>query len=537
MALRLSGVLRAACVAVLVLTVGQVGQGAVRQTRGGLQLNVIAPDPTSIGDRLSLDVSYRGGAIEAVEVYLDGALVAKRQLASTQTHGVMTFVLETMLLTEGDHDLIIKAFGPDGRSVTAPARLRIPGPDLSAPVRIAYPLNGVQVSGTVPVRVKLDEELQRQRPYVTFFINKELKVLRNYPPYEYNWDTTTYPNGWHTLEAWTQSPDMAAPYKSRPVHVNVNNSGGFTQRQPVVEDLRTEKPSTQPSTPQAAAKTSAPVTTKPAGEPKRSIVLTPEPTDRMPVGPASPSRTTVAPSPVGGARPAEPSTRAGAARALPTVPAPRISAAPDRMPRVGTSMVGPVPVEPSSRPRGAARAAASVAAQPAKRSVAPTTVAVKPGETLADVSRKTGVSAAEIARLNNVKAEAHDTLRPGQKLVVPQVGAFDVAFDGVVLAFDVLPRVEAGIGLAPIRQIFEHTGGKLYWYGSAKTVRAVNDTREIELKIGKNTALVNNRQLTLERAPFIDSGRTLVPLTFIRDALSVDARYDEATGRVLLRTK
>src|SRR5207244_1393728 len=112
----------------------------------------------------------------------------------------------------------------------------VPAMDLSAPVRIAYPENGVEVSGTVPIRVRLGSDLQRQRPYVTFFVDKELKVLRNFPPYEYNWDTTRINNGWHVIEAWTQTADSISPMKARPVHVNVNNSGGPTHLQKSIED-------------------------------------------------------------------------------------------------------------------------------------------------------------------------------------------------------------------------------------------------------------------------------------------------------------
>jgi len=505
---------RTICAAGLLLSAVLTAQAARPPAQGSLKLNVIAPEPASIGDRLSLDVSYRGATVEAVEVYLDGALVAKRQLAGSQTHGVMTFVLETMLLAEGDHDLLIKAFGPDGGAVTAPAKLRIPGPDLSAPVRIAYPLNGVQVSGVVPVRVRLDSDLQRQRPYVTFFIDRELKVLRNYPPYEYNWDTTTYPNGWHALEAWTQSPDMAAPYKSRPVNVSVNNSGGQTQRQTQVEDLRTEAA-------QNAGRAAAPAQ-KPLAEPSRAIVLAPEPAAGM-KAPSAPAPSRVRTVSVGGARSSEPSSTGPATRSLLGAPAPSVAPLGDRMPRIATRMVSAKPVEPAGK-RPVVKPA------PALK--------VKPGETLADVSRKTGVSPKEIARLNNVPNTPRATLPAGRSLIVPEGGRFDVAFDGIAIAFDVLPRVEMGIGVAPIRQIFEHTGGRLYWYGgTAQTVRAVNDTREIEMRIGNGTALVNNRKLSLERAPFIDAGRTLVPLTFIRDALAVNVSYDAATGQVKLRSK
>lgn len=511
---RLRTVVLIAGIGGLLVGITQPSHAAPARSQDGLKLQVIAPDPSTIGDRVSLDVSYRGGAVEAVEVYLDGALVAKRQLGVAQTHGVITFTLETMLLTEGNHDLLIKAFGPDGKPVEVPARIRIPGADLSAPVRIAYPLNGVEVSGTVPIRVKVDPDLQRQKPYVTFFINKELKVLRNFPPYEYNWDTTKYVNGWHVLEAWTQSPDMAAPYKSRPVNVNVNNSGGFTQRQTVIEDLRTAEPQ------RAEAKPAGP----PTPPPSRSIVLAPEPASST-GQPGGPARTAARPTAVGSSKPVEPSTTGRAVRTLPNPVAPSMTTAPDSLPRVAPSLVASAPVVPSVRPRPVAK-------------VVQPTVKVQKGETLAAVSRKTGADVKEIARLNNLPEQARTQLPAGRSLIVPQVGAFDVAYDGVPIAFDVTPRFEAGIGLAPIRQVFERTGGRLYWYGgTAQTVRAVNDTREIQLKIGDDRATVNNRSIKLERKPFIDTGRTLVPVSFFRDALDVQVQFDAATGRMSIRSK
>ena len=202
-----------------------------------------------------------------------------------------------------------------------------------------------------------------------------------------------------------------------------------------------------------------------------------------------------------------------------------MTTAPDSLPRVAPSLVASAPVAPSVRPR------------PVAKVVRPT-VKVQKGETLAAVSRKTGADVKEIARLNNLPEQARTQLPAGRSLIVPQVGAFDVAYDGVPIAFDVTPRFEAGIGLAPIRQVFEHTGGRLYWYGgTAQTVRAVNDTREIQLKIGDDRATVNNRSIKLERKPFIDTGRTLVPVSFFRDALDVQVQFDAATGRMSIRSK
>ncbi|MBM3495942.1 MAG: LysM peptidoglycan-binding domain-containing protein [Armatimonadetes bacterium] len=214
-----------------------------------------------------------------------------------------------------------------------------------------------------------------------------------------------------------------------------------------------------------------------------------------------------------------------AQRSLPNVAAPRAEAGKDRLPRVAPRLVGAVPAEPTTQ-----RVAAPTPVQP--------TVKVKRGETLAGVSRKTGADVTEIARLNNLPASPKSTLPAGRSLIVPQVGSFDVAYDGMPIAFDVTPRFEAGMGLAPIRQIFEYTGGRLYWYGrTAQTVRAVNDSREIQLKIGHDRAPLNNRSVKLDRKPFIESGRTIVPLSFMRDALDVNVQFDANSGRMMIRSK
>lgn len=500
---------------------------APARSSSGLQLSVITPDPDTIADRLSLDVSFRGGHVEAVELYLDNALVAKRQLGTAQSRGIITFSLDTVLLSEGSHDLLVKAVGPDGKSVTTSTRVRIPGVDLSAPVRIAYPRNGIEVSGTVPIRVDLTPNLQRQKPYVTFFVDRELKVLRNYPPYEYVWDTTRVTNGWHQIEAWTQAADAGSPFKARPVHVNVNNSGGQTRKQDAVPDLRA------------------------GGDPSKPVVLKPEParTGAAPVDGAI--STNARKASAASARPvrgrtvtAEPSSVGYAARTAPAGPRVVGDAGPTvgaRLPRLmgGAVVQPPMRIASTTQPRGTLQDLlgneALYAVVPPGRG-ASSTVTVQPGETLRSISRATGARPADIARLNNLPADSR--IKAGASLVVPRSGAFDIAFNGVVLAFDVQPRIQAGVKLAPFRQIFEHTGGRLYWFGGdAQTVKAVNATRDIELRIGSDRAQVNNHALTMEHAPFLESGRTIVPLTFIRDALGVNIHFDRRTGRLLIESK
>jgi len=532
---------RLACAFVLAGAVGLLAgspsdaRAAPFRSLQGPQLTLLTPNPAEIADRFSVDVSFRGGAIQSVELYVDGTLLAKRTLNTAQTHGVLSFVMDATQLTEGDHDVVVKAIGTTGKAVLASGKIHIPSLDASAPVRIAYPQNGIQVSGVVPVRVYVDPQLQRQKPYVTFFVDKELKVLRNFPPYEYNWDTTKVENGWHVVEAWTQTQDALEPTKARPIHVNVNNPTGETKKLDRIEDLRTEAPAKPQPVPAKPAVRVDPSTAKTGAAPVVPSVEATAPA----IAPAA------TPGLLESTRATEPATLGFAFVTRPGISTPGLAVPAVRMHRPPARMMGGAAIQPKGRlsiargPKpilpGLSTADGIFPVVPPSRDGGDGLLKVQPGDTLARVSHRSGVSTGELARLNNLRPA--QKLTPGTSLIVPSRGTFDVAFDGVRIAFDVQPRVEAGIALAPFRQIFEHTGGRLYWFNTQKTVRAVNSTREIEIKIGKASALVNNEPVTMERKPFIESGRTIVPMTFIRDALNVKINYDEKSGRLLIESK
>ncbi len=511
-------------------------RAAPQRAQTGMTLSILTPDPGSIVDRAAVDVSFRGGSVDTVELYLDGALIAKRQISTAQSRGVISFSIETLQLTEGSHDLQVKTFGPDGKSATSTAKLRIPGLDLNAPVRISYPQNGIQVNGIVPIRVFMDQDIQRQRPYVTFFVDKELKVLKNYPPYEYAWDTTKVMNGWHIVEAWTQSPEAVSPTKARPVHVNVNNSGGETKKQDKIEDLRTaaKTPETTAQNPAkaqivrpdavAASKGNSPDVT--GKTPLDFRISSAKPKDEQSLRSNDPRIYKLAQN----SNPAvvQPDVTPNNARVDSRVTAPKLMGGAVSAPkgRMAIASRSKNTLPGLGNPDGL-----YAIVSPQRDS---DLLKVEPGETLGAISRKTGVSAKELARMNNLK---HDGPIPaGHSIIVPRSGAFDVAFDGIRIAFDVQPRIESGIKLAPFRQIFEHTGGRLYWFNEVKTVKAVNSARDIEIKIGNSNALVNNSTVSMERKPYIISGRTIVPLTFIRDALSVKINFDDKSGRLMIET-
>jgi hypothetical protein len=123
-------------------------------------------------------------------------------------------------------------------------------------------------------------------------------------------------------------------------------------------------------------------------------------------------------------------------------------------------------------------------------------------------------------------------IHKGQRL--PDIGTFTIVLNSKMLDFDVNPKVVNGVPLAPIRHLIEQYGGEVSWEHATKIVKALAEGKSIRIKIGDRIALVDDNPYELEVIPYIESGRTIVPLSFVKDTLNVQVQYDPATGHVLI---
>jgi hypothetical protein len=122
-------------------------------------------------------------------------------------------------------------------------------------------------------------------------------------------------------------------------------------------------------------------------------------------------------------------------------------------------------------------------------------------------------------------------------LTPPAFAAINVELNGHPLTFDVPPVVEAGRTLVPVRAIFEALGARITWDPASQTISAVHPERNryVILKLGSTTAWVDGREVTLDVAPRLIDGRTMVPLRFVSTAMGADVSYDAATQTVVIR--
>jgi len=144
--------------------------------------------------------------------------------------------------------------------------------------------------------------------------------------------------------------------------------------------------------------------------------------------------------------------------------------------------------------------------------------------------------ATQLPKVEVIKAPATAasllSITKGQR--IPNVGSFVVVLDSQYVRFDIQPRTDDGVPMTPFRYLLEKAGGKVDWTNMTKTVNAKADGKDISLQIGEKDAIIDNLKVSLEIAPYLDRGRTIVPLSFIREALNVNIEYDKATNHVLI---
>lgn len=525
-----------------------------------------------------IQVAYRSDSeqpIVAIQLFVDGQLARHWLLPQPRLEGRQNFSWDFSFAAATTHTIKAKAIDAKGQEGSASIvvevkRITTEAPDQIPPViNIYYPAQGAKVSGEVEIKANATDNVGVTT--VFFSIDGVFKslIVKDAPPYTDRWDTTKVADGPHVLQAkaWDAAENEAA---SAEVTVIVENRAMTTAKL----DSSTLA-STQP-TPAPMVATPVPAPTA-LGEgvtyPRQfgSPIETAEPPTEVPAD-TSETETTIATLPpshteVATARTTQPPrlrlpvTRVAvpsrdAARgrlpqpaespALVRLPKPRPTTVPERAQPPARASTG---IETSSPGAELLLAAASLAP------FGPMAVAVSHNTRPAEMIRPTRpVGATDAAPMSPVATEyqvvmlPHSTApsRPYANRVttpatVPAIPAavaavkdIKIVFDGDVLDLRAAPEAKQDISIAPLREIFEHTDGVLYWFHVEKKVHAINKDVDLRLQIGNPQVQVNDQTQTLLLAPYIKRGRTMVPLQFLADTLDVTIRFNPATGQIVV---
>ncbi|MWV45959.1 copper amine oxidase N-terminal domain-containing protein [Paenibacillus sp. HJL G12] len=111
-----------------------------------------------------------------------------------------------------------------------------------------------------------------------------------------------------------------------------------------------------------------------------------------------------------------------------------------------------------------------------------------------------------------------------------------VYVDGVKLNPLQAPTMVKGRTMLPMRAIFEAFDAEVLWNQKTSTVTAIRDDITIVLKIGAQTATVNNQKVALDVPAQNLYGTTMVPVRFVSETLGAEVLWNQSTQTVSILT-
>jgi len=519
---------------------------------------LVAPPAGKVlaGKRVEISASYNTGSDEQVtdvELEIDGQPIQTRRLDPPRTRGISSFIWDASDCPNGVHRITVKLYS-DGRllgAVSGQYRVANRPPDTTPPAVTYFNVRpGQTVSGRIELKIKATDD-SGEPPLVSVFIDHSLKLLKNNPPYSYIWDTTLYDDGEHQIEVWAyDAAGNRATAPALPIVVR-NKMAPLKIAQNVKPDKNRAAASTTGPVPKVAPKASVPAPVSGAGAGAVSshndsvaALTTTTPTVKETAQSntnqtAEPTATEPKPQEMAAIPVPLPSFEPAAARSVEPGQstggvALRTEQAADRAPLVEfIDEPAEVKVEASAGPSELAHPALgahlaeanglSPAISLPRAAAKETQVALRPTGWFEAAGPKRVPPSAETTKIAKLALEPATEV-PAGRLRGEMYGR----------EFTIDAEVNRGIPVAPLREVWEPTGGQLFWYPEKKLVKGFSREVDLELRIGDRRAIVNRVPVYMEIAPYIADGRTMVGISFLRYAFRMDLEENEKTGQLAL---
>ena len=119
-----------------------------------------------------------------------------------------------------------------------------------------------------------------------------------------------------------------------------------------------------------------------------------------------------------------------------------------------------------------------------------------------------------------------------------KIGSRTMYVDENPVVLDAAPIILNSRTLLPIRAVVEATGGTIAWEASTRKVTIVRKDKTLVLWIDRNVATLNGQSVNIDSdpkvVPIIMSGRTLLPLRFVAEALALDVQWNATTQAITI---
>lgn len=106
-----------------------------------------------------------------------------------------------------------------------------------------------------------------------------------------------------------------------------------------------------------------------------------------------------------------------------------------------------------------------------------------------------------------------------------QLGNTVALLNGKEYILEVPPILKSGRTLVPVRFIAEALGAEVSWEAAEKKITIKDSDRVITLWVDKIMALIDGLMTELDIPPLIIEGRTMIPLRFVAEALEAEVEW------------
>lgn len=116
-------------------------------------------------------------------------------------------------------------------------------------------------------------------------------------------------------------------------------------------------------------------------------------------------------------------------------------------------------------------------------------------------------------------------------------GSATVFVNGREIVSDTPTVIVNGSTMLPFRAVFNALGvpdNQITWDGKSSSIEVKTENKFIFLVIGTTGAIVNDTLIMLDNPPYIQDGRTMVPVRFVSESLGAVVEWDEVNKKVLI---
>lgn len=137
---------------------------------------------------------------------------------------------------------------------------------------------------------------------------------------------------------------------------------------------------------------------------------------------------------------------------------------------------------------------------------------------------------AEAIHIENVSINSVNT----DPRIILTIGKNEARLFGKTVENDAAPKIVNGRTMVPIRFVAEAIGATVGWDEVQRRTMIIKDNLKIAIAAGSANAEVNGETVTLDCEPFVENGRTYLPLRFVSETLGAKVEWKADEQQVII---